>query len=118
MVIRILAAVGCAALLVAGCGQSAEQAVDKAVGQVVDQATQQLQDQAAELGIDLPAGSIALPLAHRSTLRVALPLGDVAAAVDLGALPSAVQVSRGWLQVVEGASRLVCADAPIADAFD
>ena len=69
-------------------------------------------------GIDLPAGSIALPLAHRSTLRVALPLGDVAAAVDLGALPSAVQVSRGWLQVVEGASRLVCADAPIADVFD
>ncbi|MFM7409654.1 MAG: hypothetical protein ACKO3L_02495, partial [Actinomycetota bacterium] len=34
------------------------------------------------------------------------------------ALPSAVQVSRGWLQVVEAASRLVCADAPIATAFD
>lgn len=69
-------------------------------------------------GIDLPAGSIALPLAHRSTLRVALPLGDMPTGVDLGALPSAVQVSRGWLQVVESASRLVCADAPIAPAFD
>jgi len=70
------------------------------------------------LGIDLPAGSIALPLAHRSTLRVVLPLGDDTGPVDLAALPSAVQVSRGWLQSVETASRLVCADAPIATAFD
>ena len=69
-------------------------------------------------GIELPPGSIALPLAHRSTLRVALPLGDPSVAVDLTALPSAVQVSRGWLQAVETASRLVCADAPIAPAFD
>lgn len=69
-------------------------------------------------GIDLPAGSIALPLAHRSTLRVALPLGDATGAVDLVALPSAIQVSRGWLQAVESASRLVCADAPLAQAFD
>jgi len=69
-------------------------------------------------GIDLPAGSIALPLAHRSTLRVALPLGDDTGSVDLVALPSSVQVSRGWLQAVEVASRLVCADAPIATAFD
>ena len=69
-------------------------------------------------GIDLPAGSIALPLAHRSTLRVALPLGDATAAVDLVALPSAMQVSRGWLQAIESASRLVCADAPLAQAFD
>jgi hypothetical protein len=69
-------------------------------------------------GIDLPAGSIALPLAHRSTLRVALALGDETGPVDLGALPSAVQVSRGWLQAVETASRLVCADAPIATTFD
>lgn len=69
-------------------------------------------------GIDLPAGSIALPLAHRSTLRVALPLADSPEAVDLSSLPSAVQVSRGWLQAVEVASRLVCADAPIASAFD
>lgn len=69
-------------------------------------------------GIDLPAGSVALPLAHRSTLRVALPLGDDTGPVDLAALPSALQVSRGWLQSVEVASRLVCADAPIATAFD
>lgn len=69
-------------------------------------------------GIDLPAGSIALPLAHRSTLRVALPLADGSAGFDLNTLPSAVQVSRGWLQAVESASRLVCADAPIAQAFD
>lgn len=69
-------------------------------------------------GIDLPAGSIALPLAHRSTLRIALPLGDATGPVDLAALPSSLQVSRGWLQAVEAASRLVCADAPIAAAFD
>lgn len=69
-------------------------------------------------GIELPVGSIALPLAHRSTVRVALPFGDDAGPLDLTALPSAVQVSRGWLQAVEVASRLVCADAPIATAFD
>lgn len=69
-------------------------------------------------GIELPVGSIALPLAHRSTLRVALPFGDDTGPLDLTALPSAVQVSRGWLQAVEVASRLVCADAPIATAFD
>jgi len=69
-------------------------------------------------GIELPVGSIALPLAHRSTVRVALPFGDDTGPLDLTALPSAVQVSRGWLQVVEVASRLVCADAPIATAFD
>lgn len=69
-------------------------------------------------GIDLPAGSIALPLAHRSTLRVAVPLGDSSGVIDLAALPSAVQVSRGWLQAVESASRLVCADAPLAQIFD
>lgn len=69
-------------------------------------------------GIELPVGSIALPLAHRSTVRVALPFGDDTGPLDLTALPSAVQVSRGWLQAVEVASRLVCADAPIATAFD
>jgi|LakMenEpi03Aug12_release.lakeMendotaPanAssembly.Ray.scaffolds.fasta_scaffold44785_4 hypothetical protein len=69
-------------------------------------------------GIDLPEGSIALPLGHRSTLRVALPFGDMPVGVDLAALPSAVQVSRGWLQAVESASRLVSADAPVAQAFD
>jgi hypothetical protein len=69
-------------------------------------------------GIDLPEGSIALPLAHRSTVRVALPLGGVASGIDLDALPPAVQVSRGWLQAIETASRLVCADAPLAQLFD
>ena len=69
-------------------------------------------------GIDLPAGSIALPLAHRTSLRVAVPFGDSPAAVDLASLPSAVQVSRGWLQSLEVASRLVCADAPISQQFD
>ena len=69
-------------------------------------------------GIELPVGSIALPLAHRSTVRFALPFGDDTGPLDLTALPSAVQVSRGWLQAVEVASRLVCADAPIATAFD
>lgn len=65
-------------------------------------------------GIDLPTGSIALPLAHGTALRVALPLGDTPAGVDLDALASPTQVSRGWLQVVETASRVVCADEPLA----
>ena len=65
-------------------------------------------------GINLPAGSIALPLGHHSTLRVALPLDSVPTTVDLAALPSPLQVSRGWLQVVDSASRVACADAPIS----
>jgi hypothetical protein len=65
-------------------------------------------------GIDLPVGSIALPLGHHSTLRVALPLDSVAADVNLERLPSPMQVSRGWLQVVDAASRVACADAPIS----
>lgn len=66
-------------------------------------------------GIDLPAGSIVLPLAHRTTVRVALPFDSTRPTVDLAALPSAIQVSRGWLQAVEVASRLACADAPIVE---
>lgn len=66
-------------------------------------------------GISLPEGSIVLPLAHRTSVRVALPLGDGRSTVDLAALPSVLQVSRGWLQAVEVASRLACADAPIAE---
>lgn len=61
-------------------------------------------------GIDLPAGSVVMPLAHRSTLRVGL--GHVSPA--RGRLPDDVpdhqQVVRGWETACDIASRLTLPD--------
>jgi len=57
------------------------------------------------MGIELPAGSIVLPIGHRSSIRVAL--SSTGASCDLDSLPGREQVVRGWLQAVEVASRLV-----------
>ena len=82
MALRVLAAVGVAVLLVAGCGQTAEQAVDQAVGQVVESATEQLKDQAAELGLDLPAGvSTELPANFPADIPLP-PEGELLAVLD------------------------------------
>ncbi len=58
-------------------------------------------------GIDLPPGAFALPLGHKSLLRI----GVVHGVQRGGALPhgiaSAEQVTRGWLAVLEKASRVV-----------
>lgn len=60
-------------------------------------------------GIDLPAGSVVLPLGHRATLRVGVPhTGDSRLLpVDL---PSHQQVVRGWEAACDVASRFVLAD--------
>lgn len=61
-------------------------------------------------GIDLPEGSIVLPLAHRSTTRVALSHTGGGA----GALPADLanhqQVVRGWETACDVASRFVLPD--------
>jgi hypothetical protein len=61
-------------------------------------------------GIELPAGSIVVPIGHRATVRVALPhrAGGVPGA--LGAVPAADVVAKGWLASTERASRIVVPD--------
>ncbi|MGK0312187.1 MAG: hypothetical protein ACI8RC_001814 [Ilumatobacter sp.] len=72
-------------------------------------------------GIELPAGTITLPIAHRTSIRVAIAHGPIPDAVDrhaanLKALPDADVVSRGWVTLAERASRLNLPDDGLADA--
>jgi len=69
-------------------------------------------------GIELPAGSIVLPVGHRSSIRVALPHDP--SRIGTWALPTlapAMAVVRGWLTVAHRASRVVLPDTGLADAL-
>jgi len=65
------------------------------------------------VGIDLPAGSVVLPVGHRAGVTVSLPHAG-------GKLPHAFEpaetVARGWVTVAERASRLVVPDPELIDA--
>ena len=68
-------------------------------------------------GIELPEGSIVLPVAHRSSIRVAIPHDP--ARFTTWALPTlapAMAVVRGWETIVHRASRLVLPDAGLGEA--
>jgi hypothetical protein len=61
-------------------------------------------------GIELPAGSFVMPLGHRARARIALAhSGSGGGAVP--ALPTAAQVTRGWLALAERAGRFVLPEA-------
>ncbi len=66
-------------------------------------------------GIELPADAVAFPVGHHAMLVVAVahdPGGAPARSRQLPvSLPTAVQVSRGWLSAAERASRLLVPDA-------
>jgi hypothetical protein len=68
-------------------------------------------------GIDLPPGSVLMPVGHHATIRVAIPhLGSRVRPSQLSKLPSSLAVARGWLAVVHRASRLVLPDDALVDA--
>lgn len=70
------------------------------------------------MGIDLPAETVVLPIGHRASVRVALPLdsaGHNVAGSALGSLPGADTVARGWLQAIETSARVVANDDPLVD---
>ncbi len=67
-------------------------------------------------GIDLPAGTVIYPVGHMSTVTVAVHHSGDASAILPEALPSAEQVSRGWLAQTQRASRLQIPDASMAEA--
>ena len=61
-------------------------------------------------GIDLPEGSMVLPIGHRSSVVVALAHDGRGSGQLPGSLPSAQQVANGWELVTERPSRLVLPD--------
>jgi hypothetical protein len=66
-------------------------------------------------GIELPAGSVAFPVGHHSTLTVALAHDGSGPGVLPNGLPPVAGVVRGWLAMVERASRLVLPDSALAE---
>jgi len=68
-------------------------------------------------GIDLPPGSVVMPVGHHATLRVAIrQRGSRVEPAQLKTLPSSLAVVRGWLSVVQQASRLVLPDEGLVEA--
>ncbi len=69
-------------------------------------------------GIELPVGSVVFPVAHGSTLRVALsaPLNvaNESANVDVERLPSFEQLQKGWLKAVEQAGYVIVPEGAVA----
>jgi hypothetical protein len=66
-------------------------------------------------GIELPAGRVVFPVAHGSTLRVALrALDNVVANVDVERLPSFEQLQKGWLKAVEQAGYVIVPEGAVA----
>jgi hypothetical protein len=66
-------------------------------------------------GIDLPAGSVALPVGHRASVTVGLRHTADGAGLPR-AHPRAEAVARGWLASTQRASRLVLPDDSLVDA--
>lgn len=68
-------------------------------------------------GLDLPETAIVLPVAHRSSIRVAIPHDpDRFATWALPTLAPAMAVVRGWETVAHRASRLVLPDKGLGEA--
>jgi hypothetical protein len=66
-------------------------------------------------GIELPTGSVVFPVAHGTTLRVALRAPDnVVANVDVDRLPSFEQLQKGWLKAVEQAGYVIVPEGAVA----
>lgn len=66
-------------------------------------------------GIDLPAGTVVVPIGHRTKIVVALPHTPGLTRLPAG-LPDADAVVRGWVARTDSASRLVLPDAALVSA--
>jgi len=68
-------------------------------------------------GIELPEGAIVLPVAHRASIRVAIPHDPSRFTTwSLPTLAPAMAIVRGWQTVVHRASRLVLPDLGLGEA--
>ncbi|MEO5901011.1 MAG: hypothetical protein ABIR68_12930 [Ilumatobacteraceae bacterium] len=61
-------------------------------------------------GIELPAGSVAFPVGHHSTITVALAHDGRGAGTLPAGLAPALQVARGWMAMCDRAGRFVLPD--------
>lgn len=61
-------------------------------------------------GIDLPRDAFVMPLGHAASLRVGVSHREARSGALPPGLPSALQVVRGWLSLIERASRFVLPD--------
>lgn len=64
-------------------------------------------------GIDLPTGSFVMPVGHRASIRVGLAHDGRDGGRLPDRLPGAAQVARGWLTLIERASRFVLPDGEL-----
>ena len=67
-------------------------------------------------GVDVPDGSVLLPVGHRSTVVVGLPHARSEVRTLPAGLPSPDAVARGWVARTDAASRLEIPDVSSADA--
>ena len=67
-------------------------------------------------GIDVPVGTVAFPVGHRSTITVAISHAEPRAGSLPAALSSAVRVANGWTTLLDRASRLTVPDAAAVSA--
>lgn len=72
-------------------------------------------------GIELPDDAITMPVAHHTSIRVAIPHGPLPAGVDphavsLASLPSGATVADGWVALTDRASRIDLPDVGLAAA--
>jgi hypothetical protein len=67
-------------------------------------------------GIELPAGSVVLPLGHRAAVTVGIAHRPGAASTLRGDLPSAPAVARGWIARADSASRLELPQPALVEA--
>jgi len=67
-------------------------------------------------GIDVPSGSVLLPIGHRSSVVVALAHGPQRPSTLPAGLPSSEAVVRGWTARADAASRLDLPDAGVVEA--
>jgi hypothetical protein len=65
-------------------------------------------------GIELPIGSVVFPVAHGTTLRVALPMSRRPDRPDWSSIASADDMQRTWLAAVERAGYAVVPDKSLA----
>lgn len=67
-------------------------------------------------GIDLPADTVIHPVGHQATITVARAHSAAAGPSLPPSLPSAAQVTRGWLAQTQRASRLQLPEAAVVEA--
>ncbi|MHB8467186.1 MAG: hypothetical protein ACYDH6_13490 [Acidimicrobiales bacterium] len=89
-------------------------------GDVAEAVTSGVKDapRSARCDIGMAQAVAIFPLAHRATIRVALPLGPATAASLPSRLPAAADVARAWAVQATRGLRVECPDGRLRAAFE